>query len=307
MNFSDNAGIFWMLFAGLGATLLCYSFFSVFVNLLDPTRRQLRQLNLSEGSGQQNSSNKFVETSLLPVQRFVLPQSEKDIANAKRKLAMAGYSKEKDLLMFYFIKMSLSAVLGIGCFIYVAGGDYSGSKILLYVSLGFAVGMILPGVILEKMAETRAKKVMNGFPDMLDLLVACSEAGLGLNSAIQRVGLELDNSHPILAQELKVVGREMLAGVNRLEALKGLGNRTGIDEITSFVAMLSQSIRFGTGISETLRIYSAEFRDKRMQKAEEAAQKVGTKLMFPLVLCMFPAFFVVAVGPAALSMAKVFN
>jgi len=185
--------------------------------------------------------------------------------------------------------------------------DMSGAEILFSVCLGFAVGMIIPSYVLDKKINNRKQKIINGFPDMLDLLVACSEAGLGLNAAIQRVSKEIHLAHPELARELKIVNSEMLAGIDRIDALKGLSARTEIDEISGFVAMLCQSVRFGTGIAVTLRVYADEFRDKRMQKAEEAAQKVGTKLLFPLVLCMFPCFFIVAVGPAALSILKAFG
>ena len=167
--------------------------------------------------------------------------------------------------------------------------------------------MVIPSYILDKQITARKRRIINAFPDMLDMLVACSEAGLGLNAGLQRVGREIDLSFPDLAEELELVNAEMLAGVDRIQALRGLSNRTDIPEISGFVSMLSQSVRFGTGIAETLRIYADDFRDKRMQKAEELAAKVGTKLLFPLVTCIFPSFFLVAVGPAVISIIKSFS
>ena len=148
------------------------------------------------------------------------------------------------------------------------------------------------------MIERRKRRLYNGFPDALDLLVVCTEAGYGLKPALQRVADELVIGHPELSEELALVNSEMRAGVDRVDALRNLADRTGLEEIAGLVALLSQSLRFGTSIAESLRIYSEEFRDKRMQRAEEEAGKVSTKMVFPLVLCMFPAFFVVAIGPA---------
>lgn len=144
-------------------------------------------------------------------------------------------------------------------------------------------------------------------PDALDLLVVCIEAGLGLNAAINRVSHEIEASYPDIAHELKQVNDEIRAGVARGEALRGLYVRTGLTDIRGLVSLLTQSLRFGTSIADTLRIYAEEFRDKRMQKAEEEAAKIGAKLIFPLVSCMFPGFFLVAVGPAILRLSEVFS
>ena len=134
----------------------------------------------------------------------------------------------------------------------------------------------------------------------MDLLVVCVEAGLGLAAAIQRVADELAISHPELASELFIVNAEIRAGVERVRALQGLADRTGLDDIRGLVSLLAQSLRFGTSVAETLRVYSDEFRDKRMQRAEEQAAMIGTKLIFPLVLFLFPSFFLVMIGPAIL-------
>jgi tight adherence protein C len=157
------------------------------------------------------------------------------------------------------------------------------------------------------MKESRLKKLRNGFPDALDLLVVCIEAGLGLGAAIERVARDLEVSHNELAEELRLVNVEMRAGVERPTALRNLAERTGLADIRGLVGLLVQTMRFGTSVADALRVYSEEFRDKRMQKAEEQAALIGTKLIFPLVTCLFPAFFIVAVGPAALRMIGVFE
>ena len=169
------------------------------------------------------------------------------------------------------------------------------------------IGVILPNYVLDKIKENRLKKLRNGFPDALDLLVVCVEAGLGLGAAIDRVARDLEVSHLELAEELRLVNVEMRAGVERPVALKNLADRSGLADIRGLVGLLVQTMRFGTSIADALRVYSEEFRDKRMQKAEEQAAKIGTKLIFPLVTCLFPAFFIVAVGPAVLRMIDVFE
>ena len=139
------------------------------------------------------------------------------------------------------------------------------------------------------------------------MLVVCVEAGLGMSQAIQRVADELTVSHPELATELALVNAEIRAGVDRVVALKNLADRTGLDDIKGLVSLLVQTLRFGTSVAESLRVYSEEFRDRRMQRAEEEAAKMGTKLIFPLVLFMFPGFFVIAVGPAVVGLISVFS
>jgi tight adherence protein C len=160
-------------------------------------------------------------------------------------------------------------------------------------------------MVLSWWIERRQREILNGFPDALDLIVACTEAGLGLNAALQRVANDIAVSHPELSSELALVNSEIRAGVERVTALRNLATRTGIEDIRGLVSLLSQSLRFGTGIAETLRIYAHDLRDKRMQRAEEEAAKIGTKMIFPLIFCMFPAFFVVMVGPAVIGVLRV--
>jgi tight adherence protein C len=166
--------------------------------------------------------------------------------------------------------------------------------------------MFAPNLVLSKLVDRRIKALRNAFPDALDLLVVCVESGLGLASAIQRVADELDVSHPELAFEMSTVNAEIRAGVARERALRNLADRTGVRDIRGLVGLLVQTMKFGTSISDALRVYSEEFRDKRMQRAEEEAAKMGTKLIFPLVFCMFPILFIVAIGPSVLQIADFF-
>jgi tight adherence protein C len=155
--------------------------------------------------------------------------------------------------------------------------------------------------------STRIKKLRNGFPDALDLLVVCVESGLGLTQALQRVADEIIVSHSELGLELAVVNAEIGAGVDQVTALKNFAERTGLEDVRGLVSLLIQTLKFGTGVADSLRVYAFEFRDKRMQLAEEQAAKIGTKLIFPLILFMFPGFFVVALGPAIIRLMSVFG
>jgi tight adherence protein C len=162
-------------------------------------------------------------------------------------------------------------------------------------------------VFVERRIANRQRQIMRGIPDALDLLVTCTEAGLGLNQALQRVADEIRVGYPELSNELDVVNAEIGAGVDRGQALAGLHARTGLKEIRGLVSMFNQTMRFGTSIADALRTYAEEFRDRRTQAAEEKAAKLGTKMIFPLVLCFFPAFFVVAIGPAGIKIIRAFS
>jgi tight adherence protein C len=158
---------------------------------------------------------------------------------------------------------------------------------------------------LARLAKRRAHKIRLSLADALDLLVVSVEAGLGLDQAMQRVGEELAFAHKDLSDELRLVNLELRAGTGRVEALKNLGDRTGVDDVISLVAMLVQTDKFGTSVAQSLRVHSDTVRTKRRQRAEEAAAKTGVKMVFPLVFCIFPAIWVVTIGPAAIKFVQV--
>jgi tight adherence protein C len=155
------------------------------------------------------------------------------------------------------------------------------------------------------MAKRRAHRIRLSLADALDLMVVSVEAGLGLDQALTRVGTELAFAHPDLSDELKLVNLELRAGKARAEALRNLADRTGVDDLSSLVTMLIQTDKFGTSVAQSLRVYSETLRTKRRQRAEEAAAKTGVKMVFPLVICIFPAVWVVTIGPAAIKFIKV--
>ena len=169
--------------------------------------------------------------------------------------------------------------------------------VFLFTSAAVIAGVVAPALVLERKVKRRQTRLRRGLPDALDLLVVCSEPGLGLKAGLQRVSDDIYVSHPELADEFSLVNAQTRVGVENVVALRDLADRTGLEDIGGLVSTLSQSMRFGTSLADTLRVYSEEMRDKRIQRAEEAAAKLSTKMLFPLVLCVFPSFFVVALGP----------
>jgi len=228
------------------------------------------------------------------------PKSQAELGKLQQRLVAAGYRSSEAMLVFFGIRLACA----------LAGFALLMSPIItrpnLLMGLGAcALGYLLPGMALARMAKKRQHKIRLGLPDALDLLVVSVEAGLGLDQAIQRVSTELDFAHPELSQELGLINLELRAGKARSEALHNLATRTGVDDISSLVAMLVQTDKFGTSVAQSLRVHSETVRTKRRQRAEEAAAKTGVKMVFPLVFCIFPAIWVVTIGPAAIKFVQV--
>jgi tight adherence protein C len=212
----------------------------------------------------------------------------------KVRLSQAGIRGKAGSDMF-FAAQFLVPLLG------AVGGSLFGSNVLLCVLAFGVAGYLAPDMWLNWMMGRRRKRIRRSIPDALDLLVICVEAGLGLDQALLRIGQELDVSHPDIHDEFIQVNREQRAGRPRLEAWQNLAERTEIEEFRSFVSMLSQTDKFGTPIAKALTRFSEEIRTKRKQAAEEAAAKTKIKIIFPLVLCIFPCIFIVLLAPAVLN------
>jgi tight adherence protein C len=242
------------------------------------------------------------------VAAYVLPKSATERSAMRLRLIHAGFRGPNALQSFYALKTLFALVPPlVVLLISPLFPGWSVLQVLLFAFLASGVGLLAPNFVLDKLVAARMKKLRHGFPDALDLMVVCVEAGLGMSQAIQRVADELIVSHPELGEELALVNAEMRAGVDRMVALRNLTERTGLEEIRGLVSLLIQTLRFGTSIGSSLRVYSDEFRDQRMQKAEEVAATMGTRMMFPLVLFLFPGFFVIAVGPAVIQLVQVFR
>jgi tight adherence protein C len=223
------------------------------------------------------------------------PKSPRELGSLRLRLVQAGYRREEALTIFFGIRIAFAFAL----FALFASSIIFKPNLALALG-GLGLGYILPGMVLARLAKRRAHRIRLSLADMLDLLVVSVEAGLGLDQALQRVGQELAFAYPELSDELRLINLELRAGKPRPEALRNLADRTGVDDLSSLVTMLIQTDKFGTSVAQSLRVYSDTLRTKRRQRAEEAAAKTGVKMVFPLVLCIFPSIWVVTIGPAAI-------
>jgi len=227
------------------------------------------------------------------------PKPSREVGKLKERLIYAGYRGSEALTVFFGIRLGLAIVL------FLLGSSVVPKASLMIGLAGAAFGYLLPSMALGRLAKRRQHRIRLGLADALDLLVVSVEAGLGLDQALQRVGEEIAFAHPDLSDELRLINLELRAGKARSDALRNLGERTGVDDIISLVAMLVQTDKFGTSVAQSLRVHSETVRTKRRQRAEEAAAKTGVKMVFPLVFCIFPAIFIVTIGPAAIKFVQV--
>jgi len=223
------------------------------------------------------------------------PKSAKELGSLRLRLVQAGFRRDEALTIFLGVRVAFALAL----FSLFATSIFARPNIAMALG-ALGLGYILPGMILARLAKRRSHRIRLSLADMLDLLVVSVEAGLGLDQAMQRVGQELAFAYPELSDELRLINLELRAGKPRSEALRNLADRTGVDDLSSLVTMLIQTDKFGTSVAQSLRVYSETLRTKRRQRAEEAAAKTGVKMVFPLVICIFPTIWVVTIGPAAI-------
>ncbi len=229
------------------------------------------------------------------------PRSTKELGKLQQRLVTAGFRSREAIVVFYGVRLGAALIF----FALSASPIFVGRPNLAMALAACALGYILPGIVLARLAKKRQHKMRLALADALDLLVVAVEAGLGLDQALQRVSEELMFAHPELCDELRLINLELRAGTARSEALHNLARRTQLDDITSLVTMLVQTDKFGTSVAQSLRVHSETLRTKRRQRAEEAAAKTGAKMVFPLVICIFPAIWVVTLGPAVIKFVQI--
>jgi tight adherence protein C len=249
-----------------------------------------RMLGKAGGEGRINADR--IAEVLGPVSRVLGVQEDSDLT---RRLASAGYRRASHAQIFTSVKILLPLLAGAGVGV--------ATKSFFYMVVSAAVGFLGPDLWLSTAISSRSNRIRLSLPDALDLLVICMEAGLGLDQAMIRVGSELKISHPDLSEEFLIVNLEQRAGKPRLEAWRHMADRTGVENVRSFVQMLVQTERFGTPISKSLGVFADNLRVRRRQQAEEMAAKTTIKLIPPLVLFIFPSLFIVLLGPAILTIA----
>jgi tight adherence protein C len=267
-----------------------------------PEQREIRKLS-RRGTDGVLADVELAEVATPWVKRFqqVVPKSPKELSKLRRRLTTAGYRSLTAAVVYGAAEVTLPLIVG-GITLLLFG--FSQWYIAL---LGAAVGYVLPSMWLGRKTTLRQKQIRNGLPDALDLLIVCIEAGSGIDQALVKASDELDISYPALAEELRLITTEVRAGKPRLEAFKNFASRTKVDEVRSLVAMLVQTDRFGTSIAMALRTHAEVTRTKRRQNAEERAAKIGVKLVFPLVFCLFPSLYVAILGPAVVDYVRVFK
>ncbi|MFY0690646.1 MAG: type II secretion system F family protein [Paracoccaceae bacterium] len=231
---------------------------------------------------------------------FLEPQDEDELAGMKLKLLQAGYRQKSAVRTFHFAQFALGIIFLILAILYVIvlGGDMPPSTMAIYIILPGAVGYYLPKYWVERRRQGRQDEIESGFPDSLDLMLVCVEAGQSLDQSILRVSQEMQAGYPALAEEFEMVANEMKAGKDRVTVLKDMAERAGVPDVASFVTVLVQSASFGTSIADALRVYASEMRDKRVMRAEEKANVLPTKLTLGTMMFTVPPLLIILIGPS---------
>jgi len=231
--------------------------------------------------------------------------SGKELTGGRLLLNQAGLRSVGAHQVYLLIRWALPVVLVVLAVFYGKITGIASMSIILMVLVAGIAGYLLPDFVLRRKISRRQEEITDSLPDALDLLVVCVEAGLGLNAAFIKITEEFKLSSPALSEEFDIVNREMVAGKPRQEALRALTERSGVEDVKSLVAMLIQTEKLGTSLAQSLRVHSDSLRLRRRQKAEEAAAKTTIKLVFPLVFLMFPALFIVILGPGVIQVINV--
>jgi tight adherence protein C len=277
---------------------------SRFLSWSAPERKRLRDVGIvSTGVLRNDDDQQLVETPDPALRQLskTLPKSAKEMGRLRRKLAAAGYYDLSAAVYFSTATIAGPIILAVLAFVFFG---FPGGWVQAATAAAF--GYLLPDLIVKRKTRQRAKAIDNGLPDVLDLLIVCMEAGSSLDQSIVKASDELEIAHPALAYELRLITTEIRAGKPRLEAFHNFAERTQVDDVRSLVTMLTQTDRFGTSVALALRTHAEVSRTKRRQRAEERAAKVGVKLVFPLVLCIFPAVYVVCIGPVVVAIYHAF-
>jgi tight adherence protein C len=240
--------------------------------------------------------------------KYSAPKGEEELTHRKKKLIVAGYRKANAPIVFYGLKILLAVALPSAVFIALMFLGIPVRKMaLLMLLLTLAlVGFYGPDLWVRLAIARRQEKITDGFPDALDMMVVCVEAGMGLDQAIKRVSDEMKLNYRIISEEFGQMNMELRAGRSRQDAMRNLAARTDVEDVRSLVTLLIQTDKFGTSVAQALRVHSDSMRTKRRQRAEERAMKLPVKLLFPLILFIFPSLFVAVIGPGAIQIYRAF-
>ncbi|SFC26705.1 tight adherence protein C [Polaromonas sp. OV174] len=282
-------------------------FFSVTFSLiglylwLAPTKTEQRLQAMAGPTEKSRWTETFVKVAG-PLAKLSLPAGDWEKSPLRIKFLNAGIRHEDAYLIYFGCKTLLPVIFAALAFLALRSMD--GTTFLFYLMLSTLLGCYLPNIFLHFKIKSRQQEIFENFPDAADLMLVCVEAGLGLDAGLTKVAEEIQIKSVALAEELHLTNLEMRAGGTREKSLQNLALRTGIEEISIFAVMLMQADKFGTSIGESLRVFSDDLRHKRQVRAEELAAKVPTKMLFPLVVCIFPSIIMVIMGPAAIQVIR---
>lgn len=310
-RFTGNEELARLLFVtvvGVSTVLAVVALMLLMLGLQDPVQRRLALIKRGYAGntvGQEAPSN--LQLLLERVGQRFASTDQAHTSATQTLLTHAGYRSASAVQMYWAVRLMLPLLMVGVALLLLPMVKVSVAIGLLAVTLVAGIGWLLPAIYVGKRKDARQGRLRAAFPDALDLMVVCVESGLALPTTIERVAEEMSVSQVELAEELALVNAQIRAGITSTEALKQLAVRTGLEDIQGLVSLLAQSIRFGTSVADTLRIYADEFRDRRTQAAEEMGAKIGTKLIFPLIFCLWPSFFLVAIGPAMIGVFRAFG
>jgi tight adherence protein C len=299
----------WITFFAFGATFLLILAAGVLVFYRSKADRRLSQVmasqnqtNVLAGMTGESPAIARIEKLLYPFQGM-LPRSQKEVSNLQKMLAQAGYREARHVNAYYAAKVIAPAAL---CVATALSGAFGLAPIFAYTG-AIGLGFLVPDFWLGRLIKTRQTNIRLGLPEALDLLVVCVEAGLSLDKSILRTAEEMRVSQPAIADELGLISLEQRAGRPRADAWNECAKRTGVDTVRALASLIIQADKFGTSVGRALRTHAETLRTRRRQDVEEQAAKTTVKLVFPLVLLIFPSLFVVTLGPSMILMFKAFQ
>lgn len=289
----------------LGVVLIMFTFSMMLKQREDPLDKLKRvevERTSKSGDNKDRLRRKSANAKLAKYKAFLEPKNEEELSSLRLKLMQAGYQSRDAVRAFHLAQMILGIlglVGGVSYFLIVKEGVGESTQDTLMTILGpGAIGYLMPKYWVTRRVEARKEEITQGFPDALDMMLVCVEAGQSLDQSIVRIAGELHASFPALADEFEIVAYEMKAGKDKAAVLNDMGERCGVQDVSSFVTVLIQSTTFGTSVADALRVYASEMRDKRVMRAEEKANKLPTKMTLATMMLTVPPLLIILVGPS---------
>jgi len=295
-----------VVFVGaFGAAMFVLAWFSP-----NAARDRLRRMAVVGGEAVEREAGRWIErvakvTS--PFAKLSLPEDGWEKSGLRKRFMNAGIRSASAPVIYFGVKTLLAVVLPAAAYtgVLLSGQRLDFTDLLCILLVAASIGYYLPNLVVSRLVFVRQREIFETFPDALDLMTVCVEAGLGVEAALNKVAEDIEHKSKVLGEELRLVGLELRAGSDRERALRNLAMRTGVEEVDTWASMLIQADRFGTSIAASLRVHSDMLRTRRRQRAEEAAAKIALKLLFPLIFCIFPSLMLVLMGPAFIQIYRV--